>query len=859
VPLFDHEARTPDAAPSRPGTDLFVGRGEEQRALRDVARAARRGGGVVLVTGEAGAGKSALLDRLCEQLTVEGWTVVLGRCPEFDGAPPAWAWVEALGALNREFPPTRPDELAVLLQEPESSPVDRDDVTAGRFRMHRAFAAWLREAASEAPLAIVLDDLHRADDETLALLESAAGLIGSPVLTIATYRPNEAGEHLVKTLAHLAVRCPHRIALGGLPREDVAELVNAVCGGPVDDEILDALAARTDGNPFYVRESARLLVGEGALVATSEVPQGVRDVLRRRLSRLPSGARSVLQLASVVGRETDVSVLLDAAHADENDVLDGLEAALAADLLTEPAPGRIRFVHALARDTVYTDLVGVRRARLHARVARTLRHHRPHDLAALAHHFARSGNAADAPFAVEYSLRAAELAERRYAHDVAAELIEQAIQVHTSASGDPDEQPDQLVGLLVRLLGAQVRAGSTEAARRTRQRAVELADQVGGDDLVAAAYAAWTEPTAWRSRLDGPYDRASVARVTRLASRADLDVATRARLLQVLVDEVAADDPPRAFDAARRQLALARTAGEPRLLAAALMTSANLLPRELQGLRPTPLVVELRELARDHGLPAHLWLCERIDGMTASRRNEPAKLRRHAEEGLVLAHRYRMRWAQAIGCATNAMLACVAGRFQEAEALYSEAGGLLERSGALHARGLTTLGLITVRLAEGRTRELEPVVRGVYEMAGPHTGIALATVLARLGRLDEARAVHCTPEPTNDHLYGLDLDLRAQLACLLGDHDAAHALIARLLPVREQLAGAAGAAYVTRPLAHALADLYVLTGDERAAADNYVLAEHTARTWGSPHLTAAARTAAADLVAIRGRRCWSMP
>ncbi|NNN36299.1 AAA family ATPase [Streptomyces sp. S3(2020)] len=834
---------------------LFVGRTAELGALRAAAGAARNGAGTVLVTGEAGAGKSALLERLAEVLRADGWTVVLGRCPEYEGAPPAWAWVEALGALARDIPPAQPGELAVLLREPENlAATTRDEATAGRFRMHRAFAEWLRAAAGTAPLAVVLEDLHRADGETLALLEAAAALTGMPLLTVASYRPAEVGEHLGKTLAHLAPGAPHRITLCGLPPEDVATVVDAVCGKPVDAPTVAALAERTGGNPFYVLESARLLASEGALVATSEVPQGVRDVLRRRLALLPAGAQAAVQLTAVVGLEAELALLIDAADADEDEVVAGLDAALAADLLTEPGPGRVRFVHTLVRDTMYTDLSGVRRARLHGRVARALRRHHPDDLAALAHHFARSGSPSDAPLAVDYALRAAEVAERRYAHDIAVGLIQQAIDVHTASTPDLYGQPEDTVGLLVRLLGAQIRAGSTEAARGTRQRAVELAEQAGRGDLVAAVYGAWTEPAPWRSRLEGIYDRDSLARLEELAADPRLDEPTRARVLQVLVDAVAAEDAPRALDAARTQLALARTGGEPRLLAAALMTSARLLPHEAQSSARPPLVAELRELARAHDLPAYRWICEHLDGMTAAALNDPEAVRRHTADGLALARRYRMLWAQSLGAAASAMLAAVAGRFDTAEAGYAEADGLLQRVGAHHATALRTLGLITVRLAQGRVAEVEEIIRPVYDSTGPSVGVMLAFALADLGRIDEARTVDFPPEPVTDHLYGLELDIRSRLAVLQDDHATAAALVERLLPLREQLAGAAGMAYATRPLAHALGDLYRFLDEDQAAAEHYALAARTARAWGSPHLTADAHRAAADLSAYRARR-----
>lgn len=284
------------------------------------------------------------------------------------------------------------------------------------------------------------------------------------------------------------------------------------------------------------------------------------------------------------------------------------------------------------------------------------------------------------------------------------------------------------------------------------------------------------------------------------------------------------------------------------------MTSAKLLPHEAPGDARPPLVAELRELARAHDLPAYRWVCQNLDAMTAATLNDPAAVRRHNAQGLVLAHRYRMVWAQGINAATSAMLAGVAGRFEEAESWYAEADVLLQRVGAHHAQGLRTLGLTTIRLAQDRTAEIEPVMRAVYDSVGAPVGVALALVLARLGRLDEAQAVSFPAEPVTDHLYGVELDFRSQLAVLHHDQDTAAELVEHLLPLRHQLAGAAGAVYATRPLAHALADLYRLLDEERAAAENYALAERTALAWGSPHLAESARRAAAELSAARARR-----
>jgi hypothetical protein len=226
-----------------------------------------------------------------------------------------------------------------------------------------------------------------------------------------------------------------------LPAPDAATLISSVYGGPVDEHIVQALGARTGGNPFYLKESAKLLASEGALVAVSEVPEGVRDVLRRRLSRLPPPAVAVLRLAATAGQEADVEVLVDAADSEDG-VIAGLEAGVIAGLLTEPAPGRVRFVHVLVRDTVYANLTQLRLTRMHARVGAAVRRLRPDDVPALAHHYLRAASADTAQAAVGYSIQAAERADRRYAYDAAVSLLEQALDACTRIPGSPGERAE---------------------------------------------------------------------------------------------------------------------------------------------------------------------------------------------------------------------------------------------------------------------------------------------------------------------------------------------------------------------------------------------------------------------------------
>src|SRR6185436_12278243 len=470
------------------------------------------------ITGEGGAGKTRLLGRAVAHLAKAGWIVVTGSCPDAGGAPSAWAWTEALRALATHVPPAEPAGVLGVLLDPDARPAGRGpspnlrtrpdaatDTAAARFRLHQAVVAVPLQTAAARPVAVLLDDLHQADAETLALLETvAAGLAGSRLLLMAAYRPAEAGGELEQALAALARRSPARLPLAGLPAPDAGALISSVYGGPVEEDIVQALADRTGGNPFYLRESAKLLASEGALVAVSEVPEGVRDVLRRRLGRLPPPAVSVLRLAAAVGREADVDLLVDAADTDEDGVLDALEAGLIAGLLTEPGPGRVRFVHALVRDTLYGDLSHLRRSRVHARLAAALERLRPHDLPALAHHHAHGLTAATAERAVAVNIGAAELAERRYAYDTAADLYEQPLACLDRVPGD---LAARRVDLLGRVMRARINTGEVPVARVVRERAVAVAESAGRDDLLLAAFTAWTVPSPWEIHAYAEIDR----------------------------------------------------------------------------------------------------------------------------------------------------------------------------------------------------------------------------------------------------------------------------------------------------------------------------------------------------------------
>ncbi|MFI5911548.1 BTAD domain-containing putative transcriptional regulator [Dactylosporangium sp. NPDC051541] len=363
----DEPARVRSAGTAPVG--MVFGRDEELGRLRAA-------GSVALVEGEAGAGKTALVEAFAAE--ADGWTVLWGRAGEHEGAAGTWPWTDLRTARA---------ELADL---------------PGR-------------------VLLVAEDLHRADQDTLDLLTA----LPATVRLVATARDTDPSPQWTAALARLARAEPVRIRLGPLPEPAVAALVREVAGASVGAQGVHQIWKRSGGNPFFARELARLLAAEGPAGLRS-VPPGVRDVIRHRLAQLSDGGRVVLRQASVLGRDVDPELLAAVAGAE---VVDALEEATRAGFLLDGA----RFAHDLVRDTVYGDVSAPRRAAWHRAAAEALERLSPDDVFALAYHFTNAATRATAPRAARYSALAAEQAERRNNPHEAARLWRQSL-THDPAS-----------------------------------------------------------------------------------------------------------------------------------------------------------------------------------------------------------------------------------------------------------------------------------------------------------------------------------------------------------------------------------------------------------------------------------------
>ena len=301
----------------------------------------------LLVSGEAGIGKTRLVGDLAAFAEGSGFAVLVGRCHEGDDAPALWPWVTIVRGL-----PGADDapELAPLLADSSTA-----DLSGGSgMRMFDAVVALLADSAGRQPLLVVLEDIHWADATTLHLLRHLASSAPAAPLVVVTTRRTAEGhpsDDLVDTMAALARAGAERLPLDGLDTGAVATLLSDAIGA--HDPALDEQVARvTGGNPFFVLQYARLLQGlpdlAGADAAELPMPEGVRDVLHQRLNRLSEQTASTLAVAAVVGSFVDPDLLAELAGEPVTDLLDRLDLAVTAGLLEERGGG-YAFVHALAQ------------------------------------------------------------------------------------------------------------------------------------------------------------------------------------------------------------------------------------------------------------------------------------------------------------------------------------------------------------------------------------------------------------------------------------------------------------------------------------------------------------------------------
>jgi class 3 adenylate cyclase len=580
-------------------TAAFVGRDDERTVVersRSQARAGTRQ--VVLVSGEPGIGKSRLASLSAHGAHDEGFAVLWGACSE-ELAAPYEPWIAACSQLVEHAPAEvlerhvarHGGELARLVRdlprrvpnvpEPESS-----DPGTERFLLFSAVAGALVELAAALPVCLVLDDVHWADAQSVALLKHVVSASDSCALqVIVAFRDSDVSkEHpLSPVLADLRrVDGVERIALVGLGAAEVSEVMAAAAGHELDaDGLLLAgeIASETDGNPFFVGEVLRSLAESGRLLydPASErwsvdrssplgLPESVRDVIGRRVERRGPAAHEVLTLAAVIGRSFELELLVRLVDTAESELLDRMEAAVAAALLDESSEqlGRFRFVHALINQTLYEGLGATRRSTMHHRVALALEELYGQDsgehVAELALHWRLA--AVDRSKAAHYTARAGRRALEVLAPADAAKLFADALDLLGTV--DNAERCLALIGL-----GEAQQLTGDAAYRTTLLHAAQIASSLGDADLAAAAALANTRGfTSFIGHLDDERVEA-IERALELNGRAD--PGRRAQLLALESQELLyVHDRTQRQALAMEALALASEIADPRVRARAL-------------------------------------------------------------------------------------------------------------------------------------------------------------------------------------------------------------------------------------------------------------------------------------------------
>jgi DNA-binding SARP family transcriptional activator len=599
----------PAASPS--GEEPFVGRGLELARLRAAWAGARAGKQrLVLVTGEAGIGKSRLAAELAALAERGGATVLFGRCDEqlgitylpvrtalgpFLAACPAERLRALIGPQGGELARLWP-ELAGRL--PDLPAPTRGGPEAERYLLFGAVADLLDAIAASGPVLLVVDDLHQADAPSLSLLRNLATTHRpTSLLLLLIVRDDEAiRSDLPGVLADL-LRAPgaERVALGGLDPREIATMAETVVGqplGPTAAMLARVLGERTGGNPYFVVELLRHLAETNALAggdvavaaagpAVDDVPDSVRLVVGQRLARLGGAVQELLEAAAVIGHSADLMLLDRVVDLGYDDLVGALEAAVVAKLLDEQpgVPGRYAFHHGIVRDLVYRSLPASRRALLHHRTGEALeglggRRARLWDLA---DHFALGG-AGDTAKAVGYAQRAGDQASSQLLHEEAAHRYRQALAALDR--GGADDQGRR--GALLLALGeAWTNAGQPVRAGEAYLEAAAAARAAGSAELLArAALAAGGPLSFWSLQLD-PATAVALLREA-LAALGERDGALRAMLLArlagwltVTADLNAAEQPdPPGFGQA---VTLARRLDDPGVLAAVLADQAHAL------------------------------------------------------------------------------------------------------------------------------------------------------------------------------------------------------------------------------------------------------------------------------------------
>jgi len=895
APVVDRSPRSvPILRPDQGGEEPLPLLGREallervQTALDVVTRGRGR---IVFLSGEAGVGKTRMLDAVADAARERGALVARGGCREAGG--PAFApWTQALEGL---FAASSDAELVPLIDSATGAwltrlvPTLRDrlpslaaieqgdlDFPESRWSCFGAVARVLSAAAAVRPLALLLDDIQWADPASLCLVEFLlSDLPRHAILIVGAHRDERfTPAHPLTALVGEAARFEvgEVLRLEQLAQDDVARILVALVGRPPPTAVAQAVHARTAGNPFFVVQVAREISPTlaGAPVAWEEalasVPTGVRQVVSGRLARLGERTRDVLTLAAVAGPEFELALAQLASKHAPNDVLDALEEAVAARILEEVpgAPGRLRFVHSLIHETITTDLPRLRRARLHRAVGEALEALFAGDAeppaASLAHHFHEAAAVGAAASAVHWAIQAGDMEMRQAAYEEAAVHYEQAVSQLGPVALEPGARFELLLALgRARHLGIGDYVRAREAFRAAAAVARELCDP---GRLAEAALAYATIPQSSVPEVEEPC-RAVLEEA--LGAQPPEAALARARL-QARLGAFFANDPRHqgeAVELATLALASARELDDPRTILEALLALQRAL-RLQGGASPMERLTLLAEAAGLAARAGDAILETVVHGQRIARYLELGQgpdADAEIAHYVALAERVRapaLRWLVPV---FRAMQQLLHGEFDRVESTALTALPIAARVPDSIAPGVLVSLLFVLRREQGRLAEIEGPLRAIIGrfagVPGPRAWLAL--LLVECGRAGEAQhevdrlALEGLETLAGTEGWRPSLAMLAEAVVALGDAANAARLYAELRPVERHCLVLGDGVVCLGPAARVLGTLAAVLERWDEAEAHFALALELSQRLGSPVWAARTRLDFGRALERRGR------
>ena len=731
-----HAYRTSGAAPparASVGEWPVIGRGTELDQLTALLDDADRGRpGFACLIGEPGIGKSRLAAELGVMARRRGADIAVAACSQDEGAPPLWPWMAIVRDLG----------LDTSLEATSSA-----DVGGSQFELWDELTRRLADAAASATTVVVFDDLHWSDTSSLRALRHLVQSVSDVrLLTVCTWRPHPAPAGALADLAAtLARRHAVRLELGGLAARDTASLVESVATTTLSPAQAEILRERTDGNPFFVVEYARLLTdGDAGQLSRTAPPAGVSDVIGRRLAHLPAATARALSGAAVLGRIFEMGVLADLLHEDEDALLDALEPAREAGLLDDVDVERSRFAHALVRDTVYAALPLARRGRSHAEAAETLeRRGRPafgdRPIADIARHWLAAGDR-HAGRAWRAARDAAAAAELVFAYEDAVELLDAAL---AALAADPAARDLDRYWLLRARLGACAAMGDVSGLQANVDEAIEIARGIGDPTLVAEAAVAPSRGSMWQPRTYGTVHEPVVAAlrdaITALPTN---DSRLRCQVLLSLACELYYGSSVAERDAlADEAVAMARRLSDPALLSYACQMAYLATWRPSTVAARSALAAEAVRAADDAGDDAALAMALVFAGISHSEKGDGQAVFRATESARALAEPLRLSYALLVLEALEAPWFVLAGELEEGAARLRRVEALIGRTTVPHAAEAAAGVALVLQAFGGQGERLAEMIEQLRVVSRLPLLAPSVALMARFAGVERAREI----------------------------------------------------------------------------------------------------------------------